>query len=358
MGVPASGEPQAELWLGAHPRAPSVLERDGVERPLDLVIADDPAGELGPESARMYGNELPFLLKILAVAQPLSLQAHPSRQQARAGFDAEDEQGIPIGADHRSYRDRNHKPELICALEPFTAFCGFRPPRVAAALLESLEVSDLAPATSLLRSGDTGRALRWLLEQSPDSGAVVAHQVTEACGQPGSFADERQWGERIGQQHPGDIGVAIALMLNLVHLDPGQALFLGAGNLHVYLHGVAVEIMANSDNVLRGGLTAKHVDIPALLEVVDCRSRDVEVQSPDGPQFAFHTGVSDFCLTRIEVGEAALFRPTGPEILLCASGRVSAAGHEIGGGAAVWIPAGTGEYGVDGSGLVFRATTG
>ena len=358
LDVPPTGQPQAELWLGAHPRAPSVLRRSGVDRPLDQVIAQDPVGELGADAARSFGGELPFLLKILAVHQPLSLQTHPTRQQAQAGFDAEDEQGIPVDADHRLYRDRNHKPELICALEPFTAFCGFRPPSAAASLLESLRVADLGPAVGFLRSGETDRALRWLLEQPPESGAAIADQVAVACAQPGPFADERHWAVRIGEQHPGDIGVAIALMLNLVHLEAGQALFLEAGNLHLYLHGVAVEIMANSDNVLRGGLTVKHVDVPAMLDVVDCRPAEAPVQTPSGPCFAFQIPVPDFGLTRVELAGAQRFLPTGPEIVLCASGSVKAAGHEITGGGAVWVPAATGEYEVDGTGLVFRAQTG
>lgn len=357
MGVPPTDEPQAELWLGAHPRGPSMLRRGGEEHSLDEVIADNPVGELGAESARSFGNELPFLLKILAVGQPLSLQAHPTRQQAQAGSDAEDEQGIPVDAEHRSYRDRNHKPELICALEPFTAFCGFRPPGTAAELFDSLKVSDLEPAIGFLREGRADRALRWLLERPPSAGAEIAHRVAEACAEPGPFPAERQWAAQIGQQHPGDVGVATALMLNLIELNPGQALFLGAGNLHVYLHGVAVEIMANSDNVLRGGLTPKHVDVPALLEVVDCRADEVPVITPDGPYFTFRPPVSDFCLTRIEMADAVRCHPTGPEIVLCTSGEVSAAGCEITGGGAVWLPAGTGEYAIFGTGLVFRAQT-
>ena len=357
VGVPPTGEPQAELWLGAHPRAPSVLRRGGVDRPLDQVIAADPLGELGADAVQSFGDELSFLLKILAVAQPLSLQTHPTPQQAQAGFDAEEEEGIPVDAENRSYRDRNHKPELVCALEPFTVLCGFRPPSTAAALLESLGVPELAPAIGCLRAGEADQALRWLLERPPQSGAEIAYQVAEACTQPGPFPDERQWAARIGEQHPGDVGVAIALMLNLVQLDPGQALYLGAGNLHMYLHGVAVEIMANSDNVLRGGLTVKHVDVPALLEVVDCRLDMVPVATPDGPCFTFRPPVPDFCLTRIEVVGEVRCQPVGPEIVLCASGEVGAAGHQITGGGAVWLPAGTGEYEVAGTGLVFRART-
>ena len=357
MGVPPTGEPQAELWLGAHPRGPSMLRRGGGDSPLDEVIAGDPVGELGAETARLFGGELPFLLKILAVDQPLSLQAHPNRQQAQAGFDVEDERGIPVDADHRSYRDRNHKPELVCALEPFTAFCGFRPPSTAAELLDSLNVPDLSPAIGFLREAKAEQALRWLLERPPSAGAEIAHDVAAACAKPGSFPNERRWAVRIGQQHPGDIGVAIALMLNLVELSPGQALYLGAGNLHVYLQGVAVEIMANSDNVLRGGLTPKHVDVPALLEVVDFRVHEVPVTTPDGPFFTFRPPVPDFCLTRIHVDGETRCQPVGPEIVLCASGEVSAAGCEVTGGGAMWLPAGTGEYAISGTGLVFRART-
>lgn len=358
MGIAPTGEPQAELWLGAHPRGPAALRRGGVDRPLDQVIAADPVGELGAETIRAFGEELPFLVKILAVDQPLSLQAHPTRQQAQAGFGSEEERGIPVDADHRSYRDRNHKPELICALEPFTALCGFRTPSTSAALLDSLGISELAPAIALLVADEVDPALRWLLERPPQASADIAHQVVEACAQLGPFPDERQWAVRMGEQYPGDIGVVIALMLNLVQLQPGQALFLGAGNLHIYLHGVAVEIMANSDNVLRGGLTVKHVDVPALLEVVDCQADEVPVATPDGPCFTFRPPMSDFCLTRIEVTDAVRCSPTGPEIVLCASGEVNAAGHKITGGGAVWLPAGTGEYEVAGNGLVFRARTG
>ena len=357
-GEQPSGEVQAELWLGAHPRAPSVLRRGGIDRPLNQVIADDPEGELGADTARSFGRELPFLLKILAVDQPLSLQTHPTRRQAQAGFDAEEERGIPVDADHRSYPDRNHKPELVCALEPFTVFCGFRQLSTAASLLESLGISDLGPAIGFLWSGEADRALRWLLERPPESGAAIAHQVVAACTEPGPFPDERQWAAWIGEQHPGDIGAAIALMLNLVHLQPGQALFLGAGNLHVYLRGVAVEIMANSDNVLRGGLTVKHVDVPAVLDVADCRPLEVPVQSPDAPCFAFQAPVPDFGLSRVELAGVRRFHPSGPEIVLCTSGRVSVAGHAITGGGAVWVPAAAGEYEVAGEGLVFRAQTG
>ncbi|WP_420638604.1 mannose-6-phosphate isomerase, class I [Candidatus Poriferisocius sp.] len=355
MGVPPSGEPQAELWLGTHPRGPSVLRRHGQDHPLDQVIAADPIGELGPEVVGSFGGELPFLLKILAVAQPLSLQAHPSRRQAQAGFAAENEQGLAADAERRSFRDRNHKPELICALEPFTAFCGFRPPDSAADVLDSLGVPGLAPAVARLRAGDTDGALRWLLERPRATAAEIARRVVASCGSPGPFPEERRWAGRIGEHHPGDIGVVIALLLHLVRLEPGHALFLAPGNLHVYLRGVAVEIMANSDNVLRAGLTRKHVDVPAFLEVVDCRPTEVAVLVPDGPIHPFAPPVPDFRLTRMEVNRRVRCEPNGPEIVLCASGHLTVAGQEVPPGQAAWLPAGTGPYEVAGSGLAFRA---
>jgi len=358
MGAAPTGEPQAELWLGAHPRAPSVLRRNGIDRPLNQVIADDPIGELGAAAAAGFGGELPFLLKVLAVDQPLSLQAHPTRSQAREGFDAEDKRGVPVDADHRSYRDRNHKPELICALQPFTALCGFRPPGAAASLFDSMGIADLSPAIGLLERGRAALALRWLLERPPDVAAAIAERVAAACSAPGPFPEERRWGARIGERHPGDIGVAVAMLLNLVRLQPGQALFLPAGILHVYLHGVAVEIMANSDNVLRGGLTGKHVDVAALLDVVDCRPGDVLVESATGPCFTFRTAVPDFSLTRVELAGPQRFAARGPQIVLCVSGRVRVAGCEIAGGQAVWVPAGEGELDMTGTGLVFRAALG
>ena len=358
MGTAPTGEPQAELWLGAHPRGPAVLRRGESHRPLDQVIAADPVGELGADTARRYGGELPFLLKILAVAQPLSLQAHPDRGQAQTGFDAENRQGIPIGAGHRSFSDRNHKPELICALEPFTALCGFRAPSAAAALLDSLAVPELAPVVESLGKGRIEWALRWLLERPRQAAAEIALQSAAACARPGPYHGERQWAARIAQQHPGDIGVVIALMLNQVELQPGQALYLGPGSLHAYLHGVAVEIMSNSDNVLRGGLTAKHVNAPALLAATDCRAAEVSVLAPEGPNHTFPSPVPDFRLTRLEVAGPVLCQPSGPEIALCASGEVRVAGREIVGGGAVWLPAGTGEYEVSGAGLLFRARTG
>ncbi len=357
MGVAPTGEPQAELWLGAHPRGPAVLRRGGAEEPLHQVIAADPVGELGVHTAEQHGGELPFLLKILAVAQPLSLQAHPDRRQAQAGFAAEQQQGIPVDADHRTFRDRNHKPELICALEPFTALCGFRPPSTAAALLDSLAVPGLAPAVESLRAGRTQQALRWLLRLPRRAGTEMARQAAAACRRPGPHTEERRWAVRIAQQHPGDIGVVIALLLNLVQLEAGQALYLRPGNLHSYLHGAAVEIMANSDNVLRGGLTAKHVNVDALLEAADCGAEEPTVLTPGGPNHTFRPPVLDFCLTRLEVAQPVICGLSGPEIALCASGEVRVAGHEIAGGGAVWLPAGAGDYEVAGTGLVFRART-
>ncbi|RMH76263.1 MAG: mannose-6-phosphate isomerase, class I, partial [Actinomyces sp.] len=280
-GLAPDGRPWAELWLGAHPSAPAAV---GPGRtPLDRLVAADPQGQLGPVVAERFGT-LPFLLKVLAAARPLSLQAHPTLDQARRGFAREEAAGIPVDAPHRSYRDRSHKPELICALTTFDALCGFRHPVRTLALLDELATGALDPVRAALADSPDAvglsRVLRHLLELDAAEAATLVESVVAACAAAdgSEFARERRTALRLAELYPGDAGVVTSLLLNRVTLRPGQALFLGAGNLHAYLGGVGVEIMANSDNVLRGGLTTKHVDVPALLEVVDTSPLEPEVQ--------------------------------------------------------------------------------
>ena len=315
--------------MGAHPRGPSALE--GGDTLADL-IARDPAAALGPDVAARFG-ELPFLFKVLAADRPLSLQAHPSEEQARAGFAAEEAAGIPRDAPNRSFRDDNHKPELIVALEPFEALCGFKPEAQAQDLLQRLGLADLAARQ---RSDGTRDLVQHLLRER--DGDLAARAVERA----GGFADEPAcaWAVRLAAAYPGDPGVVVALLLNHVVLAPGEGLFLGAGNLHAYLRGVGLELMANSDNVLRGGLTPKHVDVDALLDVVDFRSRGVDPLRPagDGPERTYDTPAPEFRLSRID--GPAMLTATGPEILLCTEGTVRAADLELRRGASAFTPPG------------------
>ncbi len=362
LGVPATGEPWAELWLGAHPSAPSTVGGDG--KSLDALIAADPVAAIGGDVADRFGG-LPFLLKVLAAGSPLSLQAHPSIAEAEAGFDREDAAGIAVDAPNRSFRDRNHKPELICALTEFDALCGFRDPIATLAILETIETTALDSVRQLLRAEPTTAGLNAvlgnLLTLSTAGAAALSDPVIEACRESGSDFGrrERDMAVALGDRYPGDAGVVTALLLNLITLAPGEALFLGAGNLHAYLHGTGVELMANSDNVLRGGLTLKHVDVDTLLAIVDAAPVEPDVQRPslvDGVA-TYDTPVPEFSLQRIEIDGDQLIGG-GPAILLCTEGAVDAGAQVIDRGAAAWVSAQEASIELTGRGTVFRAAVG
>ena len=358
LGCAEDGKPWAELWLGAHPSAPSVVGES--RTPLDELIAADPAAQLGTAVTDRFGS-LPFLFKVLAAAAPLSLQAHPSVPQAEAGYAREDAAGIPIDAPSRSFRDRFHKPELICALTDFHALCGFRDPVATLDVLATIDTAALDPIRDRLAVfsdvDGLGPLLEYLLTLPATDAAALVAPVVAACGVPGSdrHADVRAMAAALGERYPGDAGVVTALLLNLVHLKPGEALFLGAGNLHAYLGGTGVEIMANSDNVLRGGLTTKHIDIPTLLEVVDARPIEPIVQRPALVQgiASYDTPVPEFLLDRLDLDGSATV--SGPAILLCTDGAVDAGSFSLERGAAVWLPAGDGIIELRGRGTVYRA---
>ncbi|MEV6169597.1 mannose-6-phosphate isomerase, class I [Streptomyces sp. NPDC051954] len=358
LGVEPTGEPQAEMWMGAHPGAPSRSDRGT----LVEIIAADPERELGAAAVAKFGPGLPFLLKILAAGGPLSLQVHPNLEQAKEGYADEERRGIPVDAPHRNYKDANHKPELICALTEFDGLCGFRDPARAADLLAGLGVDSLKPYVDLLHAHPEEAALREVLTAvlSADR-EEMAHTVTAAAAACARLGGEYAPYADIAHHYPGDPGVIAAMLLNHVRLQPGEALFLGAGVPHAYLNGLGVEIMANSDNVLRCGLTPKHVDVPELLRIVRFEPSDPGVlrpeASPDGEE-VYETPIDEFRLSRyvLPAGGAAhdLTRET-PQILLCTAGSVRAGEHELSPGQSVFVPAGE-KAEVSGSGTVFRAT--
>jgi mannose-6-phosphate isomerase len=280
LGREESGGPEAELWVGAHPDSPStVLHPDGSSRGLDELIGEDPEGLLGPEVARRFDNRLPFLLKVLAADSALSLQVHPSLDQAAAGFDAEEADAVPQDAPHRKYRDRNHKPEMIYALTPFEALCGFRPVAEAAATFAELsdavepgsEIHGILDTVAARLTAGGSTALRSAFEELLAAPSQAVEKVTAAIEERRSHAapsQDQATVVELNKQYPGDPGVLIALLLNRISLRPGEALYLPAGNIHAYLRGLGIEVMASSDNVLRGGLTPKHVDTAELLATV------------------------------------------------------------------------------------------
>ena len=346
LGLRPTGEPQAELWMGAHPVAPSSLIREGRERTLDSVIAAAPGEELGAVVNERYDGELPFLMKVLAAGTPLSLQAHPTMDQAKAGFAREEELGIPVDAPHRCFKDPRHKPEMICALTPFHALCGFRPAEETATLLRLFKAPVLDELAERLEASGA-EALPGIVESVLHADDETAGQYSAAVHTGGSNLPEPYrsvglWARRLATQYPGDAGVAVALLLNYVVLKPGEAIFLGAGNLHAYLEGTGIELMANSDNVLRGGLTPKHIDVGLLLDVVDCTPIEVPVQRPDSDIHTFDTPVGEFDLTRIDIGSAGLVGIGGPAIVMIAEGKARLQSDteaiELSQGAAAFIP--------------------
>ncbi|MEV4194313.1 mannose-6-phosphate isomerase, class I [Streptomyces toxytricini] len=360
LGVEPTGEPQAELWMGAHPGAPSRLDRGAGETTLADIIAADPERELGAAAVARFGPRLPFLFKILAAGAPLSLQVHPDLEQARAGYAEEERRGIPADAPHRNYKDPNHKPEMVCAITAFEGLCGFRPPREAAALLDGLKVNSLTPYVDLLGAHPEEAALREMLTAVLTADrAEMARTVAQAAA-----AAERLGGPytpyaTLAHHFPGDPGVIAAMLLNHVRLQPGEAMFLGAGVPHAYLDGLGVELLANSDNVLRAGLTPKHVDVPELLRIVRFDPGDPALLRPeDGDEEVYDTPTDEFRLSRLALapGAAPHRLPAGaPQILLCTAGRPTAGELALAPGESVFVPAGE-SVELSGPGTVFRAT--
>lgn len=375
LGTAPTGEPQAELWMGAHPGAPSRIDRGDGPVPLDTVIDADPAAELGDAAVKRFGPRLPFLLKVLAAAAPLSVQVHPDLAQAKAGYADEEARGIPLDAPHRTYKDANHKPEMLVALSPFDGLCGFRRPTEAAALIDALGVGALAPYADILRAHPEDRALREVLSAvlgaDPAAMADTVHTAAEAAARlaaaPGTphAADYAAYA-KAARSFPGDPGVIAAMLLNHVVLQPGEALYLGAGVPHAYLEGLGVEIMANSDNVLRCGLTPKHIDVPELLRIVRFEAADPAVlrpeAAPDGEE-VYAAPIDEFRLSRYVLAPGADPRVLDhgtPQILLCTAGRAQLRAQDgaaltLDRGQSCWIPAGE-RTGLTGDGTVFRAT--
>ncbi|MFE3070708.1 mannose-6-phosphate isomerase, class I [Streptomyces sp. NPDC059247] len=358
LGTEPTGEPQAELWMGAHPGAPSRTARG----PLNALIEADPVRELGRPSVDKFGPRLPFLLKVLAAGAPLSLQVHPDLARARTGFAAEEAAGIPADAPHRTYKDANHKPELICALTPFEGLCGFRAPAEAADLLADLGVDTLKPYVDLLHAQPEEAALREvltaLLTADPeDMAETVADASAAADRLGGALAPYAS----LAHHYPSDPGVIAAMLLNHVRLQPGEALYLGAGVPHAYLDGLGVEIMANSDNVLRCGLTPKHVDVPELLRVVRFEPSDPGVLRPEASatgEEVYDTPTDEFRLSRFVRAEGAApndLTAATPQILLAVAGRPKAGDLTLTPGGSVFVPAGE-PLELTGTGAVFRAT--
>ncbi|GAA4632066.1 mannose-6-phosphate isomerase, class I [Actinoallomurus vinaceus] len=344
LGLPSPTErPQAELWIGAHPAASSRLPGGPS---LDEHIAADPEATLGPAAVARFGPRLPFLLKVLAIAAPLSLQVHPDREQAERGFAAE---ATPPGDPARNYKDDWPKPELLCALTDVHALCGMRDPGESAELLA--KVPALRPVVDSLAAGDLRAAVKTLLTwPSPDE---VVPEAAAVAGEPYASLAER---------YPADMGVILAMLMNEVRLAPGQAMYVPPRVPHAYLDGTAVELMAGSDNVLRAGLTPKHVDVPELLNIASFEPGRPDVLDPvrHGEEEVYLTPAPEFRLSRVDVADDAVLPAGGPQLLLCTDGRVEL--HRdgrttgLGRGEAAFAEHRGGPIEATGAGVLFRAT--
>ncbi|WP_228373072.1 mannose-6-phosphate isomerase, class I [Demequina maris] len=370
VGLPHSGDPVAEAWWGAHTSAPALAtaaHHDGADEaglhagdalPLDELISRIPETMLGPDLAGRW-ERLPYLLKVLAIAKPLSLQVHPTLDQAEAGYKDEDQRGVPADAPTRTFKDRSHKPEMIVALTPMTLLAGFRPANAVAQDLVWLGqpctrrwAEELANATEptialgqyiqkVLRDPEAPAALEALVEVGGRSGVPESLAVASAAA----------------LEFPGDPGALVAIALNVVRLTPGQACFTTAGVIHSYQSGVGVEIMANSDNVVRAGLTPKPVDIDLLVELTDGTPTPPPrvITEREGAVTRFPTPVDEFALSMVERGSAA-FEP-GPRIVLAVDGTAAVHGERgsvsLSRGEAVFVPHGDGRLVVDAVGSTF-----
>jgi len=360
--------------MGAHPSAPSGLERPGGHTTLDAVIAADPVGELGPECASRFGGRLPFLLKVLAADTALSIQVHPSRAQAEAGFRAENERGLAPGDKSRNYVDDWPKPEILCAITRFEVLAGMRAPQDAAALLKELAVPELDPITAILAEADGPQALTEalaaILAWPADRRAALVAEAVQGCAavaaRGGPYAAACAAAVRISGEHPGDLGVIASLLLRHAVLEPGETVFMSAGGLHAYLHGTGVELLANSDNVVRAGLTPKHIDVPELLKLTD-PAVAVPMLDPcplGGGVFDYPSPAPEFRLYRAELDgrEVELPGAGGPRIMLCTEGsavlRASDRDLTVQRGESCYLSATDGPVTAVGPATVFIATTG
>lgn len=281
---PADGSPYAEYWMGAHPTAPAEVEG----RPLNEFLAERPE-VLGAASRDAFGDQLPYLMKVLSARHALSLQAHPSREQAVEGFAREDTEGLARDAAERTYRDDWPKPEILIAVDEFHTLSGFREPRRTEALFAGLGVADelasvIGPLTERRGTAALQEVFLDVLSLSGERAhlselvcaAAVNHQ--DSPGELGAFA---RTVIELDAVFPGDPGVLAALLMNRVVIPPGQGIYVPAGHMHAHLRGTGIEIMANSDNVIRGGLTPKHVDVGELIKVVSFEPIDPELTTPE-----------------------------------------------------------------------------
>jgi mannose-6-phosphate isomerase len=317
-----SPQPQAELWMGTHSQGISEIKYDNEWISLEKIISSFPNTVLGERIARQFDNKLPFLFKILAIDKPLSIQVHPDEHQAVIGFERENKLNISLSASNRNFKDKSHKPELVCALTSLWAMCGFRSYEAIQTNFNAIdENAELCQSSQALY----GFLKKLMHLNKNQKSQLIASAVQYA--QSRTEQTHWQWVARLAAHFPDDIGVLAPLYLNVICLNPGEALYLQPGVLHAYLDGNAVEVMCNSDNVIRGGLTVKHIDVEKLLDIVLPHSQVLNPIHPTMGQtneWHYPIPINSFTLTRYDVQPDHIFNMTvnGPEILLCVKGNI------------------------------------
>jgi mannose-6-phosphate isomerase len=372
--ISPSGQPRAEMWMGSHSKASSVALYDDCSVSLDRLIADDPAGTLGLSVAKKFSNNLPFLFKVLAAEKPLSIQAHPNKEQAKTGFLRENREKIDLDAPERNYRDENHKPELICALEPLWALKGFREIKDIIELRDRIGVAAEGLGTDILKRRPDKEGLRGffisLMNKGEDKKQYLLEEIIQSVKDIRSQDSAFEWIYRLNMEYPGDIGALSPLFLNVVQLQPKEAMYIPSGELHAYLGGAGLELMANSDNVLRGGLTVKHIDLSELSNILDFSPHAPEILRPEDKggalELIYPVKEEEFMLSALFLhGNDSVY--TSPvrrsaEIIICLKGEATIEDKGTGDildikkGMSMFIPASVKQYLIKGKAIIYKAS--
>lgn len=355
LGLPVDGKPLAEVWFGAHPSAPASALSPNGSLSLEQLIQEDPEAALGEQVNQRYGATLPYLVKLLAPDMPVSLQVHPSREQSKSGFEQEEAEGVPIDAYERTYKDPNHKPEMVFALTPFEGLVSFRSVQDVIQVLAPFTHPVLAEMQKRLRETPTIPELRSVFQCLVELPASDVDEIVREAGELAAGPDQPERNPyatavEIADSFPSDAGVVASLLMHRVVLSPGQAVFVNDGVPHAYLQGLCLEVMANSDNVLRAGLTSKYIDVEALVESVDFEVSvphviDARATGEGFPRvLRIEPPVEEFALTLITVaGNDFGVRMDGPRIVLCTEGTPTVSDgleqQQLERGEAVFIPA-------------------
>ncbi len=367
-----SDVPQAELWMGAHPRASSMVAYGGKVISLKEMISKYPEDILGKTIAGKFDEKLPYLFKVLAASRPLSIQAHPSLAQAKEGFKTENDLNIPMDAPNRNYKDKNHKPECICALTTFWAMNGFRKIRNILSFMKKICPNSLGKAIhELEKTHDTyglKQFFKLLMTLDEKEKEQVLSETIDNAQKFVKIDPVFKWIVKLSKEYPKDIGILSPAMLNLICLEPGEAIFLFSGELHAYLDGLGIELMANSDNVLRGGLTPKHVDVPELLKVINFEERDIKIlkcKKKSATECIYASMAEEFLLSLISIDSKKDYTSStnrSAEILLCTDGHAAIIDCEKNStvsmpkGTSVIVPASVKMYTIKGTAKFYKAS--